>query len=305
MSELRAEPLSPIDAATLWPQLGRLDHEVLSHRGENLLISSGLAATGLGRLPRLPKTMVLGVRRGLRYRGLLVARSLEGGAGWEVVSLRLAREDDDEAIGPLLATVASEVGARAGRSIYLRCPDETAHREPLRRGGFMPYTRELLFSLPRVSNTGGDLFRSEKRSDRHGVFRLYCRVVPEPIRRNEAPTQQEWRALHASYDCSEEFVFEHEGTIAAWVGRGHAEVRVLAESQVEGLIDAALDRAEEEGSGRGTLVVPEFQFEIERAARARGYLAAGARFVAVRRLAALQTLMEVVSVPADTAPVPQ
>ena len=77
MSDLRAEPLSPIDAATLWPQLGRLNTEVIATRGgENLLVSSGLAATGLTHLPHVPRTSVLGVRRGLGYRGVCVARDI-------------------------------------------------------------------------------------------------------------------------------------------------------------------------------------------------------------------------------------
>ena len=64
MSELRAEPLSPIDTATLWPQLHHLATEVIATRGgENLLVSSGLAATGLTRLPRMPRTIVLGLKR--------------------------------------------------------------------------------------------------------------------------------------------------------------------------------------------------------------------------------------------------
>ena len=55
MSDLRADTLSPIDAATLWPQLHRLDTEVIATRGgENLLVTCGLAATGLTRLPRIP-----------------------------------------------------------------------------------------------------------------------------------------------------------------------------------------------------------------------------------------------------------
>ena len=79
MSLPRADALSPIDAATLWPQLHRLKTEVIATRvGENMLLGAGLAATGLGHLPRLPRTLVLGIRRGLRYRGVLVARELAG-----------------------------------------------------------------------------------------------------------------------------------------------------------------------------------------------------------------------------------
>src|SRR5262245_31941694 len=120
MSELGAEPLSPIDAATLWPQLGRLDTEIVATRGgENLLVSSGLAATGLTRLPKIPRTVVLGTRRGLGYRGVGVARELAGGAGWEIVSLRISRPKDDEVVVALCEGVCYEVAGRGGRTVYL------------------------------------------------------------------------------------------------------------------------------------------------------------------------------------------
>ena len=46
MADLRADPLSPIDAGTLWPQLSRLDTEVITIRSTgHILVSSGLAAT--------------------------------------------------------------------------------------------------------------------------------------------------------------------------------------------------------------------------------------------------------------------
>ncbi len=304
MAELRADPLSPIDAATLWPQLGHLGDELTAGtQGESLFVSSGLAATGLSRLPKLPKTVVLGVRRGLRYRGVLAARELPGN-GWEVVSLRVAKSGDVDALQALLTGCSLEVARRDGRTVYLRCEEGSQYRDEIRRTGFFPYTREFLFRLPRRGDDGADwVFRPVGRSDRHGVFRLYCRVVPENIRRNEAPAQQDWRAVHASYDCNQEYVLEHAGSIAGWVGVGDGEVRVLVDPGIEGALDGAVDLAERHARD-GTLVVSEYQFELHRLAEERGYAPAGCRVVSARRLALLQPLKEVVAVPVDSYPVP-
>lgn len=302
MKELPAEPLSPLDAATLWPQLHRLGTEVIATRtGESLFLRSGLAATGLTRLPRMPRTAVLGLRRGLNYRGVLVARELAGGAGWEVVSVRIARDKDDEAVLGLLTSAAGEVARRGGRTLYLRFPEGSTHREPIRRSGLMPYRIERLYAVPRSALEAGTPFRGANRRDRHGIFRLYCRVVPEHIRRQEAPTQQDWRSVHDSFDCEREFVLDHDGALAAWAGFADRECRLIVDPAMEGLEDAALDLVELQAARHGTLVLGEDQGRIEQAAAARGYQALGVRLVCARRLALLNPLKEVVTVPASAA----
>ena len=304
---MNAEPLSPIDAATLWPQLHRLGTEVIATRaGENLLLRSGLAATGLSRLPRLPRTIVLGLKRGLGYRGVLVVRELAGGAGWEAVSLRIAREKDDEAVLSLLSAAGIEVARRGGRSLYLRFAEGSPHREPIRKSGLMPYRLERLYALPLAAHTCEEsAYRPARRSDRHGIFRLYCRAVPEHIRRQEAPTQQDWRAVLDSYDCEREFVFEREGALAGWLGIGEREARILTDSVVEGLNDATLDLLEAHAPRHATLVLGEDQSSLEHTAAARGYTALGVRLLCARRLALLNPLKEVKAVPAESLALPQ
>lgn len=305
MSELRAEPLSPIDAATLWPQLHRLDTEVIATRGgENLLVSSGLAATGITRLPRVPRTIVVGVRRGLSYRGVSVARCLSGGAGWEVVSLRIGRPKDDEAVIALLAGLAGEVAMRDGRTLYLRYAEGSPHAAALRQAGFFAYRLERLYALPAGARGAESAFRPAARSDRHAIFRLYCRAVPEMVRRHEAPTQQEFRAVLDSFDTSREFVLDGPGNLLAWVGIGDREAHVLIDAG-DGGIDAALDLIEASAPRHGALVVAEHQPDLESAAAARGYPALGVRLMCARRLALLNPLKEVVAVPGDSYPVPQ
>lgn len=306
MAQLQAEPLSPIDAATLWPQLHRLATEVIATRaGENLLVASGLAATGLSRLPRVPRTIVLGLKRGLGYRGVLVVRELEGGAGWEAVSLRLARDKDDDAVEGLLTAANEEVARRGGRTLYLRYPEGSTHREPIRRAGLMPYRLERMFAVPPSVLSSETTFRTAHRRDRHGVFRLYCRVVPEHVRRNEAPTQQDWRAVLDSYDCERQYVRDGEGALVAWAGFGARECRVMAEPGIEGLADETLDLIETHAPRHGTLVLGEDQGGLEQNALERGFTPLGVRLLCARRLALLNPLKEVVAVPAGSAALPQ
>lgn len=307
MTDLRAEPLSPIDAATLWPQLRRLATEVVATRaGENLLLSSGLAATGLTRLPRMPRTAVVGIRRGLNYRGVLVARELSGGGGWEAVSLRIVRDKDDEAVIALLNCACLETARRGGRTLYFRVAEGSPHLSAIRRAGLYSYQTEVLHALP-VGRTvrHASSFRPALRSDRHGIFRLYCRAIPEHVRRHEAPTQQDWRSVHDSYDCEHEFVLDHEGALAAWVGLGDREVRLIADWRLEGVADAALDLVEREAPRNAALVLGEDQENLRHNALARGYTELGERLVCARRLAVLNSLKEVVAVPAETFALPQ
>ena len=305
MSDLRADTLSPIDAATLWPQLHRLDTEVIATRGgENLLVSSGLAATGITRLPKVPRTAVLGVKRGLSYRAVAVARELAGGAGWEVVSLRIARPKDDEAIVSVLGGVAREVAIREGRTLFLRYAEGSPHAQALRQSGLYAYRLERLYAIRNGKQHPETPFREASRQDRSAVFRLYCRAVPEMVRRNEAPTLQDYRALQDSFDCHDEFVMDGEGSLAAWVGIGEREAYVL-EDGPSGCVEAALDLIEARAPRHGTLVVAEHQPNLEHAALERGYPALGVRLMCARRLAQVNPLKEVVAVPAESYPVPQ
>jgi len=307
MSELRAEPLSPIDAATLWPQLHRLDTEVIATRGgENLLVSSGLAASGVSHLPRVPRNVVLGIRRGLSYRGVLVAHELSGGAAWEVVSLRISRPKDDEVVTALCAGAAIEVAQRGGRTAYLRYSEGSLHAEALRKGGFFAYRLENLFAVPPSAGPAETLFRQSGKGDRHGVFRLYCRAVPEMVRRHEAPTQQDWRAVVDSFQCSREFALEGDGgALVAWVGIGDRESHILVDESEDGVVDATLDLIELQSHRQGLLVVAEHQFRVESAALERGYAPLGVRLMCARRLALMQTLKEVAAVPVESMALPQ
>jgi len=304
VTELRAECLSPIDAATLWPQLGRLGTEVIATRaGGHLLLSSALAATGLANLPRMPRTAVLGVKRGLGYRGVLVARELGGGAGWEAVSLRLARTKDDDAATALAGSAAAESARRGARTLYARVPEGSPHHDALRRAGLSAYGEERLLAVPRNgSRAAAAMLRPAERQDRHGIFRLYCRAVPENVRRQEAPTQQDWRAVQSALDCDREFVLDSDGTIAAWVGIGSREACALFDGAVEGVHDAVLDLVEGHEGRHATLVTAHYQFDLQRRAEERGYMLLGTRLLLARRLGLVNPLKEVAPVGIETIP---
>ncbi|GAB4323480.1 MAG: hypothetical protein Kow0010_04790 [Dehalococcoidia bacterium] len=302
---LSAEPLSPIDAATLWPQVSRLSTEVIATRGnENLLVSAALATTGLTRLPRVTKTVVMGVRQGLGYRGVLVARELGTGVAWEVHSLRIARDTDPEAITALLNAAAAEIARRGGHAAFLRHAEGSPHEGAIRRGGFTPYTAEQLYALPARARSGGpQRLRPVVPADAHGIFRLYCRLVPDDVRRYEAPTLEDWEAVRDSYDNEEEYVFDGEGTVSGWVGIGAREGRVLLSGNNE-QVDFALDAIERALGRQGTLVAAVYQDKLAGRAAARGYTELGTRVVCVRHMAVPQTIKEAVAV-TDTFAVPQ
>lgn len=301
MSELRADPLSPIDAATLWPQLSRLGTEVITVRSTgHLLVSSGLAATGLSRLPALPRTAVLGIRRGLRYRGVCVVRELSGRWGWEVVSTRLARDKDDETLTALLAGASRECAARGARILFLRYPEGSPHAEALRRSGFTPHTLERLHALPadaaKDRPTG---FVPATGRDRASLFRLYCASVPEHVRRQEATTAQEWRSVLDSYECDRGFVASSDGDPQLWVGAGEHEGRIIAGPSVQsGRLTEALQLLEALLGRHGTLVVSEHQPTIQRLAVERGYVPLGTRLFCARRLALREPLKQTAKLPA-------
>jgi hypothetical protein len=306
MSDISAEPLSPLDAATLWPQLRRLSTEVIATRhGDSLLLKSGLAAAHLTSLPKVRRTMVMGMRRGLGYRGVLIARELSGGVAWEVVSLRLARDTDDEAIETLLAGTAREVLVRSGHTVYLRYAEGSPHETAIRRGGFVSYVSETLFAPPPPADPlEMDALRDIEKSDAYAVFRLYCQSSPEPVRRHEAPTFEAWGGVHDAFDVAGEFVADGDGSLMLWVGLGEREGRMFIRDADEGLTAAALN-AIEAGVGRsGTLVAYEYQEMVARAAIERGYTELGTRMVCARSLAISQTLAERVAV-SEPRPIPQ
>jgi hypothetical protein len=125
------------------------------------------------------------------------------------------------------------------------------------------------------------------------------------VRRHEAPTQQDWRAVLDSFECNHEFVLEGPGGLAAWMGAGARESHVLIDDPDGGVVQATLDLVELHAAQHGTLVVAEHQFPVETAAAERGYTALGVRLMCARRLALINPLKEAIAVPAESVALPQ
>ncbi|HKS92077.1 MAG TPA: hypothetical protein VJQ83_09135, partial [Tepidiformaceae bacterium] len=231
-------------------------------------------------------------------------RELAGGAAWEVATLRIRRDKDDDAVLALLDGASHETMRRGGRSLFLRYAEGSPHAEALRKGGMFPYRLERLYALPLSARPSSGVFRTADRRDRHGIFRLYCHAVPEAIRRHEASTQQEWRAVLDACECRREYVLDRGTSLAAWVGIGDREAHIMTDD-TEGAPDAALDLAEAQLGRHGCLVAGQHQSEIERAALGRGYTPLGVRIMCVRNLAKRISLKEVVAAPADSLALPQ
>lgn len=302
MSDYQVEVLTPLNAAALWPQLRRLGTEVVATRSaENRLLSAGIAAMGVGNLPRFPRSIVIGARQGLSYSGVLVARQLDGGAAWEAVSLRLVREKDDAAVEALLQTVAGQVALRGGRTLFLRSAEGSPHAGAIRRGGLRAYSRERLYAPPEGQPPQcATEFRPSSRSERVAIFRLYCQTIPEVIRRNEAITQHEFRAVLDLYDCASEYVLDGSDGLVAWASFGAHEARLMDASADGHGAALALDLIGTRLTPSGTLVLGEHQETEQRLATERGFTPLGTREVNARRLAALNPLKEALAVPATS-----
>lgn len=303
MTETRVDLLTAFTAAALWPQLRRVSTEVVASRaGDHLLLRAGFAATGVGNLPLLPlpRAIVLGVRQAFTYQGVLVARQLAGGAAWEAVSLRLARDKDDDTVAALLDETANEVAARGGRTLFLRMPDGSPHAQPIQRSGLHPYCREQLFAPPAPGKADDSPMRPATRADRNAIFRLYCQSIPEGVRRHEAVTQQEFRAALDLYGCTSEYVLDDDGDIAAWAGFGVREAHVMTASAESPHAADALDLVRNRLTPSGTLVIGEHQPELQQLAIEHGFTPLGTRVLTARRLAALIPLKEALAVPATS-----
>lgn len=300
MNERSAGPLQAMDVATLLPQLRRLRTEIVALRPSASIASHPLLATaGLGNLPRLRRHVTVAARTGRDIGGVAVIRELAGGSAWEVVSARLAREKDDDTVEALLASAGDTTATLGGRMLFIRFAESSPHESAIRRSGLIPYAAETLYAPPpATSERRPGPFRPVERNDRHGIFRLYCRAVPEVVRRNEAITQPEFRSLLDTFAITSEWVVEANGTIVAWAGAGPHEARLLDAGDLDEAIPRGLDLARTYLSNAGALVLGEHQQAEHRVAVERGYTPLGTRRLAARRLALLNPLKEAVAVPA-------
>lgn len=168
------------------------------------------------------------VRRG-RVLGLLSTRPRATRAAWEIDGLFVSETPPERVALALFDRMAASA-ARAGMiKLFLRVRAGSAVVEAARRGGFVPYTTEHLLRLdapvPGVDGAlpAGLTLRPRERGDDHDLFRLYCRVAPQPVRAVEALTLTEWQAaqeVRGRGRKAVDLVGESGGGLIAWARTG-------------------------------------------------------------------------------------
>ncbi len=129
-------------------------------------------------------------------RGLVGTRPRGGNAAWEIDYL-LDATPDREVTADLLDRAVAQVGQHGAQKLFLRLPAESDLLKPALQAGFIAYQREVLFVseiAPAASPAPVDGLRSLAPSDSYPLFRLYCSATPEPVRRFEAASFDEWHA---------------------------------------------------------------------------------------------------------------
>ena len=159
-----------------------------------------------------------------QLRGLVGARQRGGNAAWEI-DYFLDATPDREVAADLLDRAVAQVGRRGAQKLFLRLPADSDLLQPALQTGFIAYQKEVLLvreSAPTSSPTQVDGLRSLAPSDSYPLFRLYCSATPEPVRRFEAASFDEWHAAREARwqrngSC---LVLERDGTICASVRTG-------------------------------------------------------------------------------------
>jgi hypothetical protein len=134
--------------------------------------------------------------QGQTVQGLVSARQRGNRTAWEIDCL-VAATDDEHRIANLFDQVTSAAGASGVTRIFLRLEVGSDLMAAARRAGFIAYAEEILYrsdAAGAYAESADDLqLEPNKTADAFALFRLYNAVVPEPIRRIEAPSYQLWQ----------------------------------------------------------------------------------------------------------------
>ena len=176
-----------------------------------------LQRIGGAQLPWVRGSGIFLVTAGARVRALAGGHRRSGSSAWEV----------DQLVAPEAAASADALDALSGLAaaqgahrIFLRLAVESRLLGPARTAGFMPYTTECLLLAGSASGeTSSVTLRLASRTDRHHLFQLYNRAVPQNVRAAEAVTLEEWAATRNPIGAHDpvEFVAECEGEVVAWI----------------------------------------------------------------------------------------
>ena len=156
---------------------------------------------------------------GARITAVAAARRRSGPRAWELSHLDLS-PDSYDAGDDLLGHTCREVARRGGERVFVRLREDEPCAGAVGRSGFVPCSREMLFTGPRRPGArGADLPMRRRRShDDHNLFRLYMSACPAQARLIYGATFDQWSAaLERSRGITRDFVYEADGEIRAWI----------------------------------------------------------------------------------------
>lgn len=233
--------------------------------------------------------------RGATLRGLLAARKRGGRQAWEFDCLVDAADDDPSVLLSLLDQAARDAGRGGAEKLFLRLRSDSDVVKTVLRAGFAVLQTETLYRndapgpAPDAACVEG--LRHRRRADLYRLFQLYSAVVPEEVRRLEAPTLREWVAAQERLGGprrTTQLVLEAEGRALAWLrfaadgwGRFDVVVHPAAASLLDDLVAVAAARVA--GKGPVFSLAPTYAEPLARALERRGFAAVGQYTVLVRR----------------------
>ena len=203
--------------------------------------------------------------KGATLRGLVSARRRGARSAWEIDCLIDATEDDDSVLLSLLDEAVAEAGRTGVEKLFLRLAAGSDMLSLARKAGFVSYVSENLYyheGLPAARGTPADglLLRRRTRADLYPLYQLYNAAVPEPVRRTEAATFNEWMAAQERHWLgarSAQLVLEEGGP-----PEGHpSQTGEPQTGRAAGRLTASLRTARDGESGHFDLLVHPARYE--------------------------------------------
>ena len=198
--------------------------------------------------------------KGATLRGMVSARRRGARSAWEVECLIDATEGDESVLLSLFDEAMAEAGRKGVEKVFLRLAADSGILPLARKAGFVPYKSEHLYYYEgpqAVRGTAAESLplRRRTRQDLYPLYQLYNAAVPEPVRRTEAATFNEWVAAQERHWLgarSTQLVLE-EGK--------PAPERMSESMQPAGRLTASLRAAREGEIGRFDLLVHPTRFQ--------------------------------------------
>lgn len=220
-----------------------------------------------------------------RIDAVLRAGPRSGPLVWELREFYETRLSESAEV-ELLEMIGAEAAAAGALRILLRTEAESGLIPPARRAGFLPHRTETLYRLEGEKAPGeGSIeamatqmgLRHRQSTDDNGLFRLYCAVTPVEVRTHSGMTAGEWSdGQEAPAHGEEEWVWEDDGQIKAWLGISHTPgeryIAVAADQSfpqgVPSLVECAVAGV---GAGGAVALVPDYETAVSAALNMKGF----------------------------------